>query len=404
MPSDPEPRLLGLLQKLLDLPAMDLSQALTAASTHVAQWLECDKVDAFLVDEARASLVALGTSETPLGRRQKALGLDVLAIANGGRLVEVFLSGNSYFTGRADLDQEELPGIVGDLAVRSEISVALSITDVRRGVLTVVSQQADRFDRAQVRALELVARSVGALAHRAQLVEQLRVEEGARARTAAAEQIVTVLAHDIRNHLNPLAGGLQLLKLKLQQQNSAEASSVDPALRAVRRLERLTSSWLDLSRLDQGLFALELEPVNLSELVAETAAALSSPKTQIVVSGPPSVIVLADVERLKQAFENVIANGIRHSPPGPPLRVAVEHVARDRRAQVVVSDEGPGISPELLPHLFERFVSSRRTQGIGLGLYLAERIVAAHGGSLRAESTLGAGAKFYFDLPCEDLT
>jgi two-component system, OmpR family, sensor kinase len=81
--------------------------------------------------------------------------------------------------------------------------------------------------------------------------------------------------------------------------------------------------------------------------------------------------------------------------------VTVQRNAAERRVHIVVSDDGPGIPPELLPHLFERFVSSRRTPGIGLGLYLAQRIVVAHGGSLRAESTLGAGAQFHFELPCE---
>ena len=401
MQTDADQRLLGLLQDLLDAPALDLCQALTSAATHVAKWLDCDKVDAFLLDEERHSLVAMGTSETPLGRRQKALGLDVLPIANGGRLVQTFLTGRSYSTGRADLDEEELPGIVRDLEVRSEINVALPVANVRRGVLGVVSQQPEHFAPGDVRVLELIASWVGALAHRAELVEKLRAEEAARARTMAAEQIVTVLAHDIRNHLNPLAGRLQLLQLKLQQGESPEPASVERALKAVRRLERLTSSWLDLSRLDQGLFELELAPVSLSELLRETATALTSAANPIDVSGPSALVVLADPERLRQAFENVLANGLRHSPAGRPLRVTIERVASEKRVHIAVSDEGPGISPELLPHLFERFVSTRRTQGLGLGLYLAERIMAAHGGSLRVESTLGAGATFHFELPCE---
>jgi two-component system, OmpR family, sensor kinase len=401
MESNTDQRLLGLLQSLLDSPGLDLSQALTAAATHIAEWLDCDKVDAFLVDDARRTLVAIGTSQTPLGRKQKALGLDVLPIANGGRLVETFVTGNSYLTGRADLDEEELAGIVRELGVRSAINVPLPIANARRGVLSVVSQQPERFTQMDVRVLELISGWVGAVAHRAQLVEKLRTEEAARARTAAAEQIVTVLAHDIRNHLNPLAGRLQLLQLKLQQHDLPDPSSVDAALQAVRRLERLTSSWLDLSRLDQGLFELELAPVDLSELLNETAIGLSSPNAPVLIDGPPALVVLADAERLKQAFENVLANGLRHSPSGRPLRVTFERVSSVKRVHIVVSDEGPGVPPELLPHLFERFVSTRRSKGIGLGLYLAERIVAAHGGSLRAESVLGAGASFHFELPCE---
>jgi two-component system, OmpR family, sensor kinase len=111
--------------------------------------------------------------------------------------------------------------------------------------------------------------------------------------------------------------------------------------------------------------------------------------------------VLGDRERLTQAFENVVANGVRYSPPGHPLRVSATHQSDKNVAFVRVIDEGPGIPPELLPHLFERFVSSRPTRGIGLGLHLAERVVTAHGGSLRVSSELGSGTCFEFELPCE---
>jgi hypothetical protein len=138
----PEQRLLILLEQLLDLPALDVKHTLTGATTAVAQWLECDKADAFLIDPSRESLVAIGTSDTPLGRRQRELGLDVVALANKGRLVETFRTGKSYMTGHADQDSEELPGIVNDLKIRSEINVALDIVGTRRGVLSVVSPSA----------------------------------------------------------------------------------------------------------------------------------------------------------------------------------------------------------------------------------------------------------------------
>ncbi len=111
-------RLLDLLQRLLDLPALEVGSSLTTAATYVAEWLSCDKVDVFLLDAARSSLVALGTSETPLGARQKELGLDVLPLANGGRMVESFKARAPYRTGRADLDPAGLIRIVRELRVR----------------------------------------------------------------------------------------------------------------------------------------------------------------------------------------------------------------------------------------------------------------------------------------------
>jgi signal transduction histidine kinase len=104
---------------------------------------------------------------------------------------------------------------------------------------------------------------------------------------------------------------------------------------------------------------------------------------------------------LTQAFENVINNGVRHSVAGSPLAVVVEPDPANNAVRVRVIDRGPGIAPDLLPHLFERFVSTRPSRGIGLGLYLAERVVAAHGGTLRVTSELGSGACFEFHLPCD---
>jgi signal transduction histidine kinase len=396
-----EQRLLILLEQLLDLPAFDLRQTLTGAATAVAQWLDCDKADAFLIDPARDSLVAIGTSETPLGRRQKELGLDVVALSNKGRLVETFRTGKSYMTGHADQDPEELPGIVNDLEIRSEINVALDIFGTRRGVLSVVTRATDRFDQNDVRVLELISRWVGTLARHAELAEQRRAEERLLARTTAAEELITVLSHDIRNHLNPLAGRLALLQMKAHRGQPIEASLIDSTFAAVGRIAGLTRSLLDLARLDQGLFQLEPAPVELCGLVREVRDALVTPDVDIQVQAPDELTIVADADRLRQAFENVLANGIRYSPSGKPLRVTVEHEPVAGRAYVEVADQGPGIPPQLVSRLFDRFVSAPGSKGIGLGLYLAERIARAHGGSLQVTSQPGAGARFRFELPTE---
>jgi len=393
--------LLELLQRLLDLPALDVASALTSAATYVADWLPCDKVDVFLLDPARSSLVALGTSQTPLGARQKELGLDVLPLANGGRLVESFKAQVSYRTGRADLDSLELIGVVRDLGVRSSLSAPVSVGGSMRGALSAVSQAPECFSAEDLQLLEVVAGWVGALTHRAELVTKVREEESARARMTTAEQIITVLSHDIRNHLNPLSGRLLLLQQQLRRGEQVKPGALDPALAAVRRLIRLTNSWLDLSRLDQDLFEPELEIVELCEVLRDAAAQLATQNVPIEVDAPGDLTVLGDRERLTQAFENVIANGVRHSPAGRPLRVLVERDVGRNSARVRVIDEGPGVPPDLTPHLFERFVSTRPNRGIGLGLYLAERVMAAHGGSLRVQSELGAGACFEFELPCD---
>ena len=115
------------------------------------------------------------------------------------------------------------------------------------------------------------------------------------------------------------------------------------------------------------------------------------------------VIVSADTNRLRQCLENLIANAIHVSPSGIPVTVTVGQRPRDMDRQwayVEICDEGPGIAPEILPRIFDRFATGNpREGGLGLGLYLAKRIVALHGGELNVDSTPGRGSRFTVLLP-----
>jgi signal transduction histidine kinase len=112
-------------------------------------------------------------------------------------------------------------------------------------------------------------------------------------------------------------------------------------------------------------------------------------------------VVTADPDRLRQVLANLVANAVRYSPPGAPVLVEVgrEPGAEAERALVTVADQGPGIPADLLPRLFERFAPGPGSNGLGLGLYLANRIAAAHGGSLTVDTALGKGTRFRLALP-----
>ncbi|HYO29892.1 MAG TPA: HAMP domain-containing sensor histidine kinase, partial [Thermomicrobiales bacterium] len=158
---------------------------------------------------------------------------------------------------------------------------------------------------------------------------------------------------------------------------------------------------LDASRLDQGLFQLDVRPVDLAALVRETAAAFATPTNGIEVWTPDELVASIDPDRLRQAIENLLANAIKHSPPGQVVTVRVELEPGDDRRWivVVVADKGPGIAPELLRRLFDRFSRGPDSAGLGLGLHLAGGIAEAHGGTLTVDSAPGAGARFRLALP-----
>lgn len=396
-------RLLETLQALLQLEATDRSSAMQGASDLLSVALTADKVDVFLYEPTSHSLVAVGTSETPMGRRQHALGLNRLPLANGGRTVEVYEQGSAHWEGHVDADPGELLGIRQGLGVRSSIAVPLTVGGERRGVLLVTSATAERFTDRDVAFLGAVVRWVGAVVERAELVEALTRAATEQGQRLAAEELVTVLAHDLRNHLAPLRGRLNLLQRRAQrEQHPANQRDAAEALAAVEHLGRMIGELLDVARLEQGLFALDRQSIDLTALVAEAVAGLQTPETPIAVQAPPELIADVDAPRVRQALENLLANAVAHSPAESTVTVILAEEARDdgRWARMMVADNGPGIAPALLPHLFTRFASGPDSAGLGLGLYLAHEIARAHGGDLTVQSSPNQGARFTLSLPC----
>ncbi len=387
----------------MGLPALELRAALRAAATRVAEALRCEKVDAFLLDEDSHTLRAVGTSDTPMGHRQHELGLDALALANGGRTVEVFKTGESYLEPHADRDPDEVRGIVEELGVRSTLSVPFDVNGTRRGVLAAASATPDFFQLGDLRFLEVVARWVGILAQRAEVVEVSYKVYAEHARRRGADELITVLAHDLRNHLHPLLARLQLMRVTVESGKSVSISDIEKTVQSVQRLARLTEDLLDLKRLDEGLFSMNLVPVDLAEVAQEAASSLATHAVPVTVTGEPTLIAIGDRDRLQQALENLIANAIKYSPPGKAVEVRLSSDERDGHPWCIleVLDQGPGIAPEMVSTLFERFRFSIDSKGIGLGLHLAHGIARIHHGELSAHPRAGGGTRFRLTLPLD---
>ncbi|MDP9381542.1 MAG: HAMP domain-containing histidine kinase [Chloroflexota bacterium] len=390
------------LEKLLGIRATDMRGALNEASDLVSSAVGADKVDAFLHDLSIHSLVAVGSSDSPMARRQRDLGIDRQPIANGGRAIAVFETGEPYITGRADEDPEVPLGYTQGMGIRSIIAVPMEVGAERRGVLEADSSQPDAFSPDDLSFLGAVARWVGMVARQAELVEQVAQDAAEAARRMAAEELVTVLAHDFRNYLMPLRARIDMIRrLAAREDNPRYLQHAEEAKRAVARLEGLTDDLLDVARLEQGVFSLALQPVDLTVLAHDTAEMLQSGKADVRVRAPEELVVDADPERLRQALQNLLSNALKHAPDGVPVTLDVGEEARDSGQWAVlhVRDEGPGISPDILPRLFTRFGAGADSTGLGLGLYLARGIANAHGGELTVQSSPGQGAAFRLALP-----
>ena len=200
-------RLLETLQRLIAIQAPQLRPALDQACSLVAEALEADKVDVFLYEGASTSLVAMGTSDTPMGRKQHEAGLNRLPIANNGPSVQVFLTGTPYLNGRIDQDPDQPRGMVQHLGVRSEIDVPLDVAGERRGIVQVDSHQSEFFTERDLHFVTAVSGWIGMVTHRAELFETATAEAARQAERRFADDIARITRRE-RELASLIAEGL----------------------------------------------------------------------------------------------------------------------------------------------------------------------------------------------------
>ncbi|WP_242345705.1 sensor histidine kinase [Anaeromyxobacter terrae] len=217
------------------------------------------------------------------------------------------------------------------------------------------------------------------------------------------EDLLRTVSHDLRTPLSVVLGSANALARQLEAGSLVrEGEQVARITRSARRMASLISDLVDSARYDAGRLELRRVPTHLGRLVEAALRSLPagpSGRVRVVASEdvPP---VQVDPARLERVIVNLLTNALKYSPPDAPVEVRVSRA--DGEAVVSVSDRGVGVPPEELPRLFERYYRARsagRTEGIGLGLYIARQLVLAHGGRIWAESRVGAGSTFAFALP-----
>lgn len=396
-------RYLEALERILEIDALDFRAALDRAADLVAATLEAEKVDVFVHEPHSDRLVAMGTSRTPLGDLQRRLGLDQLPMSAGGRAARAALDGQPYLTADSSRDPEELPALTGALGIRAAIMVPFRFEPGGPiAVLNVDSTRVGAFSDADLAFAIALARWIALAGHRAQLAERVAASAREEGRRAAAEEIVIMVAHDLRNLLAPALGRVQLLKRRASGQgDAAVVRDADAAERALRRASRVVSDLLDVARIDQGMFELAVGAVEVRPLLEEVSNALEEAEKRIVVRAAP-LVIRGDGVRLRQVFENLLANAVKHAPAGTDVTVDATVAQDDSEApawaQIDVTNDGPTIPAELADRIFSRFGRERDSTGLGLGLHLAREIVIRHGGTIGLEP-VPTGARFRVRLP-----
>ena len=274
---------------------------------------------------------------------------------------------------------------------RSVLGVPLHTKDKTLGVIEAVNKRAGVFDEEDTRLLETLAAQAAIAIENSRLFQQ--------------SDVVSEMVHELRTPLTALTAASHLLQrpdLPEEQRHKLGKTVADE----VRRLNGMATDFLDLARLESGRSRLVREPVDLGGLVQETLEVI---RPQAEAEG---VVLETDIDRLmaplqgdrnrlKQLLLNLLTNAIKYNHRGGFVRIRLWREGEDQ--VLAVSDNGRGIPPESLPHMFERFYrvpdQEGRTSGTGLGLAIAKRIADSHRGRISVESQLDQGSTFTIRLP-----
>jgi signal transduction histidine kinase len=295
--------------------------------------------------------------------------------------------------------------------------VPLRLGDQVIGVISAQSYQASAYSSHQLGLLTSISRIAAVAINNGRLFA--REKEVLRSR----EEFVSLVAHELKNPLAALLGHSQLLERRVRNAEEKLRRPVGVILEQGERMNRLIEDLLDLSRAESGRLTLHMQRTDLGSLVrhvVDQQRALTNRHQIVVESGEELPLIDGDVLRLTQVLQNLLSNAIKYSPHGGRISISLSSRAPadprwPRRLRkyieaeahwvlVQVADQGIGIPPDQLGHIFERFYRAKNTaqtevSGTGLGLSVCEGLVKAHGGVIWAESEWEGGSIFSFALP-----
>jgi len=359
-----------------------LQQRAEALETEIAARHRAEEVNAFLLEASNA----LNRSLDYDSRLREIVSLAVPRLADSCA-VDV---------ARADAKQPPFPRIAGG----TTMIVPLLLPDRHVGTLTLTSREPRYSPDDLALAVEFARRSAVAL-------ENARLYQAAQEANRVKDEFLATLSHELRTPLTAILGWARMLTLGgLDPQT--QRTAFETIERSARTQATLIDDLLDLSRVVTGKLTLQTELVDLTSIIASAVATqrLAAEAKGIAVNvrtGDERAVVMGDPTRLQQIVWNLLSNAIKFSDTGAVVTIELE---RDvDRARILVRDDGRGISPEFLPHVFEPFrqadgASTRRHGGLGLGLAIVKYLTELHGGTVSASSRGdGRGATFMIALP-----
>lgn len=228
------------------------------------------------------------------------------------------------------------------------------------------------------------------------MAEQLQASDRQR------RNLLADISHELRTPITVIQGNVEGILDGVYPADEARLKSV---IEETQLLSRLVDDLRTLALAESGALQLKREPTDLAGLIRDTVSNVTlqaeekDVRIHLSMAGAPEINI--DPQRIREVLTNLLLNALRYTPPGGEIKIllATGNASSEGGTTVSIADSGPGIEPDHLPHVFERFYKSSDSGGMGLGLSIAKYLVEAHGGEIWAESEPGKGTRISFTIP-----
>jgi signal transduction histidine kinase len=312
---------------------------------------------------------------------------------------------DAYQNGQTILRVEEVQEAIKDRTnVRHMLALPMVLGDERVGALVFIRFGGPDFTPDHVHLAEFIAAHVAQLLGRQQLVDRIASLEAKRRLEGLQDDFISMISHELITPLGFIKGyATTLLREDAIWDDATRREFLSIIDEESDRLRELIGNLMDSSRLQADNMQMTFQATRLDTVLRDVSLRARSRFEDLDIQldiESPGIQIQADPTRLAQVFENILFNAVKYAPGSP---VVIRLFTRDKLACVQLSDRGPGIPTEYLEKIFQRFFRvpspGEAARGSGLGLYICQKIVQAHGGEIKAESILGEGTTFVIYLP-----
>ena len=216
------------------------------------------------------------------------------------------------------------------------------------------------------------------------------------------DDFISIASHELKTPITTLKASIQLLDRLVLDDETNVKRLIEKAKKTTDKVTGLIGDLLNASKFNHGQLHLNKTDFRIANLIDECCEYINLEGKYVVsVTGPKDLLVNADIDRVGQVITNYISNAIKYAPLSTEILITIAEL--DDQVKVTVIDQGDGIAPEKMPHLFDRFYradsSGSQYSGLGLGLYICAEIIKKHNGEIGVDSEIGTGSSFWFSLP-----